>query len=391
LLRDPDLEKLVVASRQRLTQEFADKYVNLRERVRRVPIEEAQRIAEEFSTPLEVAMIAYLIHMDGIQSLKQSIALLSAELQRRASIGEDIPNIPGNIMEFAITEGRWIEYVYGTFARDLELKVRDLANLESTLDEESSTVEKAISVITARTKLAEGFIVPVLQAWLKEHLKSNSQEALLYFGPPVTKWKPETLKGKFNHLRRRNQALFRRLREILSTASESATVDMSITRLNFLIEDMDKPLSDMTVKSIAHIILHMAPRPTGRGDRSRYVQVGVASTRGSKTEPDMASPFDFLERDVRLSRRRVGEEQPTFLMERIDRVIRVLKFRGDPIQDIVKTCLSELIDRLGLENISLDEQNESAERALADVGIVERDTVAVKLVFDFVNIYYLSE
>jgi hypothetical protein len=359
VLLDPDLEKLVVASRQRLTQEFADKYVNLRERVRRVPIEEARRIAAEFSCPLEVAMMAYLIHMDGIQSLKQS--------------------------------GRWIEYVYGTFARDLELKVRDLANLESTLDEESSTVEKAISIITARTKLAEGFIVPVLQAWLKEHLKSNSQEALLYFGSPVTKWKPETLKGKFHHLRRRNQALFRRLREILSTASESATVDMSITWLDFLIEDMDKPLSDMTVKSIAHLILHMAPRPTGRGDRSRYVQVGAASTRGSKIEPDMTSPFDFLERDVRLARRRAGEEQSTFLMERIDRVIRVLKMQGDPIQDVVKTCLTELIDRLGLENISLDEQYESAERALADVGINERDTMGVKLVFDFVCTHYLSE
>ncbi len=391
MLRDPDLEKLAVASRQRLTQEFADKYVNLRERVQRVPIEESRRIAEEFSCPLEVAMMAYLINMDGIQSLKQSVALLSVELQRRASVGEDVPNIPGNIMEFAITEGRWIEYVYGTFARDLELKVRDLANLESTLDEESSSVEKAISVITARTKLAEGFIVPVLQAWLKEHLKSTSEEALLYFGPPVTKWKPETLKGKFHHLRRRNQALFRRLRETLSTSSESATVDMSITRLDVVIEDMNEPLSNMTVKSIAHLILHMAPRPTGRGDRSRYVQVGAASTRGSKTEPDMASPFDFLERDVRLARRRVGEEQSTFLIERIDRVIRVLKFQGDPIHDIVKTCLSELVDRLRLENISLDEQYESAEQALVDVGIPERDTVAVKLVFNFVNTYYLSE
>ncbi|MGY5862284.1 MAG: hypothetical protein RTU09_07910 [Candidatus Thorarchaeota archaeon] len=391
MLRDPDLEKLAVASRQRLTQEFEDKFANLRERVRRVPIEEARRIAEEFSCPLEVAMMAYLIHMDGIQSLRQAITLLSTELQRRASIGEDVPNIPGNIMEFAITEGRWIEYVYGTFARDLELKVRDLANLESTLDEESSTVEKAISVITARTKLAEGFIVPVLQAWLKEHLKSTSQEALLYFGPPVTKWKPETLKGKLLHLRRRNQALFRKLREILSTASESATVDMSITRLDFLINDMDNQLSVMTVKSIAHIILHMAPRPTGRGDRSRYVQVGTASTRGSKSEPDMASPFDFLERDVRLARRRVGEEQSTFLMERIDRVIRVLKFKGDPIHDIVKICLSELIDRLGIENVSLEEQYESAERALVDAEIPERDAVAVKLVFDFVNTNYLSE
>ena len=391
MLRDPDLEKLVVASRQRLTQEFADKYANLRERVRRVPIEEARRIAEEFSCPLEVAMMAHLIYMDGIQSLGQSIALLSAELQRRASIGEDIPNIPGNIMEFAITEGRWIEYVYGTFARDLELKVRDLANLESTLDEESATVEKAISVITARTKLAEGFIVPVLQAWLKEHLKSTSQEALLYFGPPVTKWKHETLKGKLLHLRRRNQALFRKLRETLSKASESATVDMSITRLDDLIEDMDKPFSGMAVKSIAHLILHMSPRPTGRGDRSRYVQVGAATTRGSKTEPDMASPFDFLERDVRLARRRVDEEQSTFLMERIDRVIRVLKFKGDPIQDIVNTCLSELTDRLGLENISLDEQYESVERALADVGFREYDTEAVKLVFNFVSTYYLSE
>jgi len=166
---------------------------------------------------------------------------------------------------------------------------------------------------------------------------------------------------------------------------------MSITRLDDLIEDMDNPLSGMTVKSIAHLILHMSPRPTGRGDRSRYVQVGAATTRGSKAEPDMASPYDFLERDVRLARRRVGEEQSKFLMERIDRVIRVLKFNGDPIEDIVKTCLSELVDRLGFENISLEAQYESVEQALADVGFREYDTEAVKLVFNFVNTYYLSE
>ena len=151
MLLEPDIKKLAVESRQRLVQEFAEKYANLRERVRRVPEADARKISEELFCPLEIAMIAYLINMDGIMGVKQAVGLLSTELQRRATVGEDVPNLPGNIMEFALTEGRWVSHIYGSFVRQIELQVRGLANLEEGVEGPSIEVEKALSIIASRT------------------------------------------------------------------------------------------------------------------------------------------------------------------------------------------------------------------------------------------------
>ena len=188
VLLEPDIKKLAIESRQRLVQEFADKYANLRERVRRVPEADANKISENLSCPLEVAMISYIINMDGIMGVKQAVRLLSAELQRRAKVGEDVPNLPGNIMEFALTEGRWISHIYGSLVRDLELRVRELANLEEGFEEPSFEVERALSIIATRTKLSETIIAPVIEEWLKEHPKATSKDALITFGQAITKW-----------------------------------------------------------------------------------------------------------------------------------------------------------------------------------------------------------
>ncbi|MCK5389722.1 MAG: hypothetical protein KAJ36_04490, partial [Candidatus Thorarchaeota archaeon] len=153
MLPETDIQKLAVETRQSLIQEFAETYANLRERVKRVPDSEARKVSEEFSCPFEVALIAYLINMDGIMSLQQAVGLFTAELARRASVGEDVPNLSGNIMEFALVEGRWISHIHGKFTRKLELRVRSLANLEDVVDTTTLEVEKALSIIAERTKL----------------------------------------------------------------------------------------------------------------------------------------------------------------------------------------------------------------------------------------------
>ena len=300
MLLEPDIQKLAVESRQRLVQEFAEKYANLRERVRRVPDADARKISEDLSCPLEIAMIAYLINMDGIMGVKHAVGLLSAELQRRATVGEDVPNLPGNIMEFALIEGRWISHIYGSFVRQLELKVRELANLEEGIEGPSIEVERALSIIAARTKMSETIIAPVIEEWSKEHPKATGKDSLNSYGQAITKWNISTLNGKFIQVQRRNQALFRVLRESLLTASDSFTMDAAINRIDTLIEELGRPFDEMPLRAISHILVHLAPRQTtGRGDRSAYVSVGVSSTRGNKAEPDLISPFDFLERDVK--------------------------------------------------------------------------------------------
>ncbi|UCE11152.1 MAG: hypothetical protein JSW61_04225 [Candidatus Thorarchaeota archaeon] len=391
MLLDSELEKLAVASRQRLTQEFAEKHANLQERIRRVPIEEAKRISEKLNCPLEIAMMAFLLDMDGILSARKAVDLLVRELQRRSEIGDAVPNLPGNIQEFAISEGRWLEYNYGSFVRDVEVRVRELANLEATVDDEKQTIEKAISVLQERTKLVETFISPIVQKWINEHEKSTSLDALLAFGPPITKWKLATLVGRFTKLRTRNQAFFRRLRMTLATAEESATIGSIIESIDQIVAALESPLDQMDVRATSHFLLHIAPRPRGRGDMSRIVIVGAATTRGSKTEPDMTSPFDFLERDVKLGRRRKGKERKTYLFERIERVIRVLRHQGIDIMECVGRSVKELAERMNLENTPVDEIAAKNEQEMASTSPENRDEMAVQMVYDFVTSHIYGE
>jgi len=392
VLLEPDIQKLAVESRQRLVQEFADKYANLRERVKRVPEADAQKLSEDLSCPLEITMIAYLINMDGIMGVKQAVTLLSAELQRRATVGEDIPNLPGNIMEFALTEGRWVSHIYGSFVRQLELQVRELANLEEGTEGIHIEVEKALSILATRTKMSETIIAPVIEEWMKEHPKATSKDALISFGQAITKWNISTLNGKFLQVQRRTQALFRVLRESLLTASDSFTMDASINRIDTLIEELGSPFDEMTLRAVSHFLVHIAPRQaTGRGDRSPYVSVGVSSTRGNKAEPDLSSPFDFLERDVKLAKRRKGEERDTYLKEKIARVMRVLKYQENTPAESVEKCMTELVDRLGIQSSGVEKLIEDSKVAIASVPEAERDSLSVTIVFDFVTTTLLGD
>jgi hypothetical protein len=392
MLLEPDIQKLAVESRQRLVEEFAEKYANLRERVKRVPQADAQKISETLSCPLEIAMIAYLINMDGMMTVKKAVGHLSDEFERRATVGEDVPNLPGNIMEYALLEGKWISHIYGSFVRQIELKTRELANLEEGIDEIDMEAERALSIIAARTKISETFIAPVLDEWLKEHPKANSLGALTAFGQGITKWNKRTLTGKFIQVHRRNLALFRVLRESLLSASDSYTMDASIKRLEALIEELGSPFEEMTVRATSHLLLHIVPRrATGRGDRSRYVAVGVSSTRGNKAEPDLTSPFDFLERDIKLTKRRKDTEREEYLKKKISRVLRVLRYQETSFTESLEKCLTEIVDRLDLENVTLEEEIASTREELVNAPESERLSLTAKLIYNFVNVFVFGE
>ncbi|MFW9843926.1 MAG: hypothetical protein ACFFEV_05070, partial [Candidatus Thorarchaeota archaeon] len=138
--------------------------------------------------------------------------------------------------------------------------------------------------------------------------------------------------------------------------------------------------------------LHMVPRPqSGRGDRSPYIEIGVGSTRGNKAEPDMYSPFDFLERDIKLGNRRKGDDRNQFLLERIARVFRVLKYQGSDIPECVSKCFSEIIARFALDDVSFDDSLTAANEKLVDAMITERDALAIDIIHDFVNTHVYSE
>jgi len=387
LFAESDIQKLTVDSRQKLTREFAEKHTDLRERARRFPADQARTASEVVSCPLQLATVACLIEMDGLGTIREAVDLLSFELQRRATVGEEIPNIPGSVLEFALEEGRWVEYIRGSFSRELFLRVRELANAERSIDESLLTPERAMGVASTRIKLAETFVQPAVEAWLKDHLKSTGEDVLLSFGPYISGWGRSTVRGKASQVKRRAQAHLRTLLVALGTASDSATIDSLIKRVETLVSSMDTGFRDMPPAALSHLLVQMAPRPTGRGDKSPMVDIGSASTRSFKAEPDLKSPFDFLERDVRLAKRRAKEDRVAYLQDRISRVLRVLKYQGIDLTDSVGMCVQEVSQRLAVTKAPIEDIAQKAKSEIEVAPLDTRDSMAVEQVRSFIEQY----
>ncbi len=381
---DSEVETLAKSGRQKLVDEFREKYTSLQERMRRVPIEEARQIADKFSCPLQIAMMAFIIDMDGILKVRDSVSLIAKELSRRMAVGEPVPNLPGNVQEFVLIEGRWLEYIHGSFVRELELKTRSLSNLEVALGDSEPTVEMALTIFNARNKFALGYIFPIIETWMNEHIKSNGRDVIMAFGPPITKWNPVTLMGKIQRLRRKNQAFFRRLRTVLEHAQDSATVDLTIKRINDLVAALNQPLEAMSLTALSHLLVHIAPRVSGRGDITRTMFVVSPSTRGFKAEPDMTSPFDFLERDIRLAKRRHIDEQEKYLLDKVDRVLRVLEHQNQTLTDTVRLTITEIVDRLNVQNISMDSIMDQFESGLQGIDRFGTHDYTVSFITNFI-------
>ena len=103
------------------------------------------------------------------------------------------------------------------------------------------------------------------------------------------------------------------------------------------------------------------------------------------------SPFDFLERDVKLARRRKGDERAEYLSEQIGRVVRVLKYQGNDLAACVEKCLNEIKGRFKLENVPLDNVISSAKAQISEAPLSERDTLTIKIVHDFVDAHVYGE
>ncbi|MFO7835813.1 MAG: hypothetical protein R6V83_04090 [Candidatus Thorarchaeota archaeon] len=389
MLIDSEMEKVALKSRKRLIDEFRERYTTLQRNVDRVPMDRARQIADEMNCPLQIAMVALYLHMEGIVSCKEAIRLLSNELSRRAEVGTEVPNLPGNVMDFALSEGRWIQHIYDTFNNEMERKVRQMVNLENTLEDESLTVEKVISVLKRRAEIAEAYATPVLETWIQEHPQSNAYDALMAFAPAITKWKPATIEGKLKFKRRQTQAFFRKLHHALAPISDSATIDISVDKILELIESLEVDFREMQVVATCHLLLHMAPRPSTRGDRSSYISRGTSSTRGGKSEPDMEGPVDYLERDVRLAKRRPSDERKEYLEEKIDRVLRVLTHLGKSSFGALNDCLIELNSRLNID-MNLEPLLDTAKEKLNGVSGDQQEAIAVETVFRFLDANFLG-
>ena len=83
--------------------------------------------------------------------------------------------------------------------------------------------------------------------------------------------------------------------------------------------------------------------------------------------------------------RRIGDDRKEFLLERIGRVVRVLKYQENDAPEYVQKCFSEVITRFDLSSISLEPLVVQANEKLSEALRSERDNIAIDLIFEFIN------
>ena len=349
-----DLEKIAINERKKLTREFEEKYVDLREKVFKVPNNEVEKIVEKLKCPSEIARVAYCIELDGVLNISESVELLIDELQRRTEAGAAVANIPSHLLEFAIEEGKWIEYLYRTFAHEMDKKIREISNNESKIKRDSMSAETAISVFQNRQKVAEGFVLEVMKKWLDEHKKAKPIDAVISMGRATTRWTRDIIHSRLRRIINDLISFMRRVETTLNKEENpSKALKYIVSHVSAIIDGLTKGIDGVTEISGAHLVVHIAPKPDIKPDRSEIVTLGAPFTRKGLVEANMDSPADFLERDVKLAARRPEPARTIYLKKQILTLEHYLYNRGTKREAIIHKIMEMLQDRFSVKEAQI--------------------------------------
>ena len=84
-------------------------------------------------------------------------------------------------------------------------------------------------------------------------------------------------------------------------------------------------------------------------------------------------------------------EREEYLKEKISRVLRVLKYQETALAESLEKCLTEIVDRMGLENVDLDEELASSKEELINTPESERVSLITNLIYNFVTVNVYGE
>ena len=113
-----------------LKKEFKETYGDLAEKVRKISDKEAEELSRRLNVPLEIAKVAIRLDLDRILDAESVCEILMREMERLREVDFEVPQISSYLFNFAVKEGKWIEYLYSTFRKEAEEAVRNLANWE---------------------------------------------------------------------------------------------------------------------------------------------------------------------------------------------------------------------------------------------------------------------
>ncbi len=386
-----DLEKIAIDERRKLVREFEEKYADLREKVYKVPNSEIDKIVQKLNCPPELARVAYCIEMDGVLNIKESVDLLIDELQRRTRAGSAVANVSSHLLDFAIKEGKWIEYLYRTFSYKMESNIREISNNESKIKREHMSAETAMSVFQNRQKVAEAYVLEVMKRWLDEHARSKPIDAVIALGLATTRWTRDILHNRIRRLIHDLIEFMRRIEKTLEKEEmQSRALKYIIDHVKAIIEGLTSGTNNISELAGAHLVVHLSPKPDIKPDRSEIVMLSAPYTRGGLVEANMDSPADFLERDVKLAARRPEPARSIYLKKQLSVLTRYLYHKKIEKEEIVNQVFEMLHDRFNLSKHIISSESKKIKSELLKVEPSERFDLFPELMTQFIIKYIIE-
>ncbi len=364
--------------RSEVKEEFELTYTNLGERAERVPEDKPTELAKIFSCPISLCKVAYQLELDDVISAEKALELILWEYERRRQIGSPVVPVLTYEFNFAVQEGRWIEYLYSDLFRKIQ-NTRELYNLDKVIEGESSIpVEKVMHVLRERKKLVENYLVPVIIKWKKSHEASTNNDAAITLCAAVLKTSHSEAILALQQSKRRLIRILRKFSESFELSPDKSLFDYDnklrqpslinksisedaaspLEKIYELIDELEKSLQAMSEYAIAEIILEVTPKPIGIEPTvgiSDYLIVTPPIMRDGMVGPDLKEPCDFLERDLVFAKRRVIAVKENFLRERIRKVHKALLNKGQGIEESAAWILHKISQDFNISLMSTEE------------------------------------
>ncbi|MFX1509056.1 MAG: hypothetical protein ACFFBR_02000 [Promethearchaeota archaeon] len=337
---------------RRIAEEFESTYGTLDEKVSRVPDDAAIAIADECNVHLEVARVAYRVMLDGaITDPKPSCDILMQEFDRRAKQGSPVPEIDTYQREVALTEGKWIEYLYGQLGKVLLADLRNLVNLDRTIaDEIEPANEQVIAVLAQRRKINECYFQPLIERWLNEHEGANIALAVRAVAGGLIGSTDSDIDDAINGARASLLIKLRRYEQFLSQEDDEEDASRLMVKILGEIQKLTKevqgPLETVSPNTAGEILIEVSPPPPESIDeKPKFGFVSAPFPARPVMGPPLQTPLDYLERDVWLASMKPPDERAPFLREKITTVTDNLIEQGTPLDKIGSTIIFDLDSR----------------------------------------------
>ena len=380
---------------KQLTEEFEQTFGDLEEKSHRVSDKAADALSLKKECPAEIARVAIQIGDDLLIDAEMACDLLLNEYNRLISLGFSIPPVLTYQMNFAVVEGRWIEFLYSKFNRELEENTREIVNFESAMKDakiETVPVEQILNFMTLRQKIGGDFITPIMTKWIAEHTDSTPTEMILVFTAAIHRTTYDQVMDRLEIARKSALDIYDFLWKVLSSNKiESTAVENASDVVEEMRNELQKDLDNINLAGLSEVLIQAAPHHKAIVDsESKYVYRHTPLSRQGMVGPDLTSPTDFLERDVLLARRRHEPERSKLLKNSIAGVMRAILAQNNTDLEASLLIVKDIQKRFKLSSSVFDDTKKAIEESIqGKIGLERLDAIKDQ-VFQFLVKYIIE-